>query len=381
MRNKLMIMCSFVLLLLLVGGVEKAYASEKKNIYIGLHDKMLPFTTGEAFIIDNQAVAPAEKLSRYLYIKQTVQKADEVYIFEKNGQQLTVNIKTKEASLNGKPAGSAAIHKENGQFYIGIRWIAQQFGFQVDYLSKNHTVRLYTKAGAKLSNEEFLKANQSFFDRLNSPQPAKGPIAYVTFDDGPSQQSASILNILASHRVKATFFYIEANIHRYQAAAKRAAAEGHYLALHSVTHKVNPLYNSPQSFMNEMEKTNRTLKSVTGRSSVLVRAPFGSSPYLKQPFCDAMSKRGYRLWDWDIDSEDWRYNTSSKARILQNIQAGIKMQKKRGDQHVVILLHEKKITAEMLPQILQFLTKEGYRLQTYDPSAHVVQNFWNDKRL
>ncbi|MEK4028271.1 MULTISPECIES: polysaccharide deacetylase [Bacillaceae] len=380
MKRRLIIMCSFLLLFICAGGMP-THAAEKKNIYIGLHDKMLPFTTGEAFIINGQAVAPSEKLSRYLYIKETIKEKEGVYIFEKNGQQLKVNIKTKEALLDGKAVAPAVTYTENGKFYIGIRWIAEQFGFQADYLSEHKTVRLYTKAGSKLSNEEFLVANQPFFDRLKSPPPAKKPVAYVTFDDGPSAQSASILKTLASQQVKATFFYIEPNISRYGAAAKKAAAEGHYLALHSVTHKVNPLYKSPQNFINEMEKTNQTLKKVTGQSSVLVRAPFGSSPYLKQPFRDALVKKGYRLWDWDIDSEDWKYNTSSKARILQNIQAGIKLQKKKGDQNVVILLHEKKITAEMLPQILVYLKKEGYELKAYNPSAHVTQNFWKDGRL
>lgn len=380
MRKRLIVMLSFVLLFICAKG-SPTYAAEKKNIYIGLHDKMLPLTTGESFIVNGQALAPSEKLSRYLYIKQTVNEKEGIYTFEKNGQQLKFDMNTKKALLNGKTVTAAVTYTENGRLYIGVRWLAGQFGFQADYLGQHHTVRIYTKDGSKLSNEEFLTANQSFFDQFNSSPPAKTPIAYVTFDDGPSPQSASILNTLASYQVKATFFYVEPNIMRYGNAAKRAGEEGHYLALHSVTHKVNPLYNSPQNFMGEMEKTNETLKKVTGQSSELVRAPFGSSPYLKQPFRDAMANKGYRLWDWDIDSEDWKYNSSSKARILQNIQAGIMQQKKRGDQHVVILLHEKKITAEMLPQILEYLKREGYQLQAYSPSAHIVQNFWRDTRL
>ncbi|MFK2826464.1 polysaccharide deacetylase family protein [Bacillus sp. B190/17] len=378
MRKKLTIMCSVLLFFLCAGGAE-TYASGKKNIYIGLHDKMLPFTKEEAFIVNGQAVAPAEKLSYYLYMKQTINKNNGLYIFEKNGQQLVVNIKTKEALFNGKAVSPAVIYTENGKLYVGIRWLAEQFGFKVDYLSHHHTVRIYTAIGSKLSNEEFLAANQSFFDQINNAPPT--PIAYVTFDDGPSAQSASILKILGDYQVKATFFYVEPNIRYHAEITKKAAAEGHYLALHSVTHKVNPLYNSPQNFINEMEKTDQTLKRVTGQSSILVRAPYGSVPYLKQPFRDAMVKKGYRLWDWDVDSEDWRYNASSKARILQNIQAGIQRQKKSGDQHVVILLHEKKITADMLPAILQYLKKEGYEMRAYNPSAHVVQNFWKDARL
>ncbi|WP_338751042.1 polysaccharide deacetylase [Bacillus sp. FJAT-52991] len=360
-------------------------ATQEKGIYLGLHDKMLPFAKGEAFIVNGQAVAPMAKLNKALYVKQSFNQVDGTYTLEKHGKKLIFNASTKEASFNGKKTTPAIIYMKNNEMYIGVRWVADHFGLKTDYLSAHQTVRIYSPQGAKLSNEEFIQANQSFFHpkapKPNPNPPSKKPIAYVTFDDGPSVYSASILNTLAAHKAKATFFYIEPNVRKYSTSAKKAAKDGHYLGLHSVTHQVNRLYRSPQSFMSEMNQTQQTVKQVTGQSSVLIRAPYGSKPYLKQPYRNAMAQKGYRLWDWDVDSLDWKHSPSTKNQILQNVKAGVQQQKKRGDQNVVILMHEKKATAEILPAILDYLKKEGYDLQAYNPSAHVTQNFWKDGRL
>lgn len=370
----------FCILMFASAGTVSGVAQEK-GIYLGLHDKMLPFAQGESFIVNGHAVASMAKLHRYLYVKQSFNQVDGTYILEKHGKKLTFNEVTKEASFNGKKTTPAILYTKNNELYIGIRWVAEHFGLKVDYLSASKTVRIYSSQGAKLSNEEFIQANQSFFDRNKPNPPSKKPIAYVTFDDGPNVYSASILSTLAAHKVKATFFYVEPNVRKYATFAKRAAKEGHYLGLHSVTHQANRLYRSPQSFMGEMNQTQQTVKQISGQSSILIRAPYGSKPYLKQPYRDAMVKKGYRLWDWDIDSLDWKYSPSAKYRILQNVKAGVQQQKKRGDQHVVILLHEKKATADILPDILNYLKKEGYELRAYDPAAHVMQNFWKDGRL
>ncbi|WP_203363012.1 polysaccharide deacetylase [Bacillus sp. REN10] len=368
-----------VLVLMFAGSVSAA--EHEKGIYLGLHDKMLPFVKGEAFIVDGQAVAPMAKLHQALYVKQSFNQKDGTYTLEKNGSKLVFNEITKEASFNGQKTTPAIIYKKNNEPYIGVHWVASHFGLKTDYLSSYQTVRIYSSQGARLSNEEFIQANQSFFDQNKPNPPSKKPIAYVTFDDGPNAYSASILNTLTAHKVKATFFYIEPNVRKYSEFAKRAAKEGHYLGLHSVTHQANRLYRSPQSFIGEMNQTQQTIKQVTGQSSMLIRAPYGSKPYLKQPYRNAMVQKGYRLWDWDVDSLDWKYSPSSKQRILQNIKAGIQQQKKLGDQHVVILMHEKQATADMLPSILDYLKKEGYELRAYNPSAHVTQNFWKDGRL
>eukprot|EP00158_Paraphelidium_tribonemae_P003199 Partr_v1_DN25951_c0_g2_i3_m68818 putative chitin deacetylase len=58
----------------------------------------------------------------------------------------------------------------------------------------------------------------------------------LTFDDGPADITAGLLDILATENVKATFFVVGENILRYSAIVKRAFDSGHQIASHSNTH-------------------------------------------------------------------------------------------------------------------------------------------------
>ena len=77
--------------------------------------------------------------------------------------------------------------------------------------------------------------------------------AYLTFDDGPSDQTGEILDILKEHNVKATFFVIGRN-ERYYPMYKRIVEEGHTLAIHSYSHEYSTIYASYDNFVNDVEE-------------------------------------------------------------------------------------------------------------------------------
>src|SRR5215469_11129473 len=62
----------------------------------------------------------------------------------------------------------------------------------------------------------------------------------LTFDDGPSESTPRILEILERHQVPATFFQIGANVERLPAVARSVAEAGHTVGNHSHTH---PLFS------------------------------------------------------------------------------------------------------------------------------------------
>ncbi|WP_100332205.1 polysaccharide deacetylase family protein [Bacillus xiapuensis] len=353
-------------------------AGLERGAFLGLFDQRLSALKGEVF---QDSAAPMSQLSRCLYVKQTVNHENGTYLMEQSGEKLPSNEAVKAAYIDRRQMEPAIVYKKNKDTYIGIRWAANQLVFQTDYLGQKQIARFYSESDINISNETFLEENQREFSRLNLGAQEERPIAYLTFDDGPSVYSSRILKTLSAHRVKGTFFYVGPNVRNFAKAAKKTAADGHYIGLHSVSHSVNPLYNSPQSFLNEMMKAKEMVKEVTGRSTDLVRAPFGSVPYLKQPYRDALVRKGFKLWDWDVDSLDWKYSLGTKARVLQNIQDGVKKQKQLGDKHVVILMHEKQVSAEILPDVISYLKKEGFELRPYQPAAHITQNFWKDARL
>ncbi|WML24849.1 polysaccharide deacetylase family protein [Neobacillus sp. OS1-33] len=203
-------------------------------------------------------------------------------------------------------------------------------------------------------------------------------IVYLTFDDGPNRYTPKILDILKKKKAHATFFLIEGNIKRNPKTVQRMIKEGNYPALHSVSHDVHKLYRgSSNNVAIEMEKTRQTLLRVSKFNSRLTRAPYGSKPYMKKPLRDALAKRGFKMWDWDVDTLDWKYNRTRPTQITSRVKSGLKGKR----DPIVILFHDSRGTAEQLPIIIDYLRKKGYKLEVYDPNRHVVKNFWNDKRL
>jgi peptidoglycan/xylan/chitin deacetylase (PgdA/CDA1 family) len=206
-------------------------------------------------------------------------------------------------------------------------------------------------------------------------------VAYLTFDDGPNQYTDDILRILNDYNAKATFFMLEPSMRYYPELVKQMKNEGHYTALHSVTHNRYKLYNGdPFNPALEMEQGRKTLKSITGEDHYLVRMPYGSIPFMHDSFRDALVEYNFKMWDWSIDTYDWKYNTSSYWNIVANVENNLAYLESH-DEPVVILLHDRVQTVKALPHILELLYSEGYELVPYNPENHIVVNFWEDSRL
>lgn len=100
-------------------------------------------------------------------------------------------------------------------------------------------------------------------------------VVYLTFDDGPSDNTDALLDVLAEYNVKATFFVN--GYEGYEEALNRIVNEGHTLALHTYTHDYAHVYESVESFSQEVESLQDYLEKVTGTRPYIFRFPGGSS--------------------------------------------------------------------------------------------------------
>ena len=71
--------------------------------------------------------------------------------------------------------------------------------------------------------------------------------AYLTFDDGPSENTEAILKILKDNNVKATFFVLGTRVNAMPEMVKRAYQEGHYIANHGYSHNYDKIYANAQA--------------------------------------------------------------------------------------------------------------------------------------
>lgn len=206
-------------------------------------------------------------------------------------------------------------------------------------------------------------------------------LAYLTFDDGPTGDTPLILDILREKQAKATFFMLEPQMKTYSDQVKRLVAEGHYPALHSVTHDKHKLYGgAPGNVAVEMEQARKTLFELTGVDSRLTRAPYGSKPYMKDEFRNELVNGGFKMWDWNIDTMDWKHQWSNPQMIVEELVSGEEAIG-GGDQPLVILMHVNAGTGAVLPQIIDYLAAQGYSFAAYNPEEHFSMNFWKDERL
>lgn len=205
----------------------------------------------------------------------------------------------------------------------------------------------------------------------------KGPkTVYLTFDDGPNEHTETILKILENYGIHATFFSIGTNLKKNEQALKDTAAAGHYVGLHSMSHDPKRLYKSGSSanFINEFKKEQGLVKDIIGIAPILIRPPYGSAPNINKKFRDDIVAADFKMWDWTLDSKDWRY-PRNPDKIVQEVKNHLKLNTE------VILMHERAQTIKVLPEIIEYIQKKGYSFAVYKPDQHISVNFAKDKRL
>ena len=100
---------------------------------------------------------------------------------------------------------------------------------------------------------------------------------YLTFDDGPSDHTAQILDILKKHKVKATFFVVGKETEHAKKMYQRIVLEGHTLAMHSYSHNYDQIYANVGAFSKDLMKLQKYLYDLTDVKPYIYRFPGGSS--------------------------------------------------------------------------------------------------------
>lgn len=201
-------------------------------------------------------------------------------------------------------------------------------------------------------------------------------VVYLTFDDGPSYRTEDLLDILAQYDVPATFFFVGTQIEGKEEIVEMVAEAGHYVAMHSISHSVETLYNEeePDNLTNELIEMQDMIEEITGHRPILFRAPYGTMPHMKkEPILESLHEAGFKAWDWTVDSYDWKVNTVDELMTMVKQTAG-----SRND---IVLMHEKALTVEALPAVIKYYQEEGYEFRAYDEANHLVMNQMKDDRF
>ncbi|ADQ17206.1 polysaccharide deacetylase [Leadbetterella byssophila DSM 17132] len=177
----------------------------------------------------------------------------------------------------------------------------------------------------------------------------------ITFDDGPSEFTEKVLDLLSETPHKVTFFLIGNKVDGYPELVRRMLMDGHAVGNHTFTHGKNTGFLNKTDLKEEILKTDFKLKEIIGKRPRFYRPPFGvTNPTLSK----VIKETGHIVMGWSIRSLDTKIQNPEliKNRILKKLKAGDG-----------VLLHDTlPQTLEMLPGLLEVLKERGLQSVTLE---------------
>lgn len=177
-------------------------------------------------------------------------------------------------------------------------------------------------------------------------------VVALTFDDGPSQYTGSVLKILQATGTHATFFVLGEEVQRFSSLIKQMVRDGHEVENHSWSHP-RLVFHSSRYAAAQIKQTNDLLQSLSGEPPRFFRPPYGQGHLGVYRACHAL---GLTPVLWSITAYDWL--APGKSRIQSNVLNGL-------SPGAVILLHDgggnRRQTVDALEPLIAQTKSLGYR--------------------
>lgn len=221
--------------------------------------------------------------------------------------------------------------------------------------------------------------NSSEATRIVSVIQPRG-VVYLTFDDGPSEYTAGLLDVLKKYNVKATFFVTG---YGSDDLIVREHDEGHTVALHTFSHDYAAVYQSVDAFFADLYAVQNRVKNLTGETVMLMRFPGGSSNTVSRLYDGGTrimstltaeaSARGFTYFDWNVSSGD-----AGDAKNSDEVFARIVTQLKDGGDSVVLQHDVKDFSVAAVERLIQYCNQNGYVFKKLDANSFTAHHGVNN---
>lgn len=213
-------------------------------------------------------------------------------------------------------------------------------------------------------------------DKENLAEASDVHKVYLTFEDGPSENTAEILDVLKEKGVWATFFVTGQEGEVAQELYKRIVEEGHTLGMHSYSNKYSTIYQSEDNFKEDIIKLRAYLSGITGVEPVYYRFPGGSSNQITnvpmENFIHYLNQEGLVYFDWNVSSGDSTASAYTVNDIVANITSDVVKYKTS-----VVLFHDGKdsaVSAEALEAVIDALLSMNAEILPINEETSVIQS-------
>ncbi len=190
-------------------------------------------------------------------------------------------------------------------------------------------------------------------------------VVYLTIDDGPSDKTQQVLDILDQYNCKATFFVVGHNPDYYP-MIKEAYERGHTIGLHTYSHDYAEIYSSVDAYYADLNQIAEVVKEQIGYVPCFIRFPGGSSNTISANYSqgimstlvDSVQTNGYQYYDWTTSTGDGSEHTADEIVGYSTEPTDM--------ENIVLLCHDsttKQSTVDALPRIIEHYQALGYTFE------------------
>ncbi|MBP3853555.1 MAG: polysaccharide deacetylase [Erysipelotrichaceae bacterium] len=199
---------------------------------------------------------------------------------------------------------------------------------------------------------------------------------YLTFDDGPSKYTDTLLDVLKKYNIKATFFTTSA-YPDYADRMKRQAEEGHAVCVHTATHNYAQIYKSTDAYWADYNQQKKVIEQQTSSSNTMFRFPGGSSNTVSQQYGKGiMTKlvkqaedKGLQYFDWNVSSGD-AGGTESTDQVFLNVISVVQANREKGVPSVVLQHDTNDFSVAAVERIILWGLDNGYEFQPLHANSY-----------
>ena len=198
-----------------------------------------------------------------------------------------------------------------------------------------------------------------------APQEETRRVVYLTFDDGPKQDTPELLALLGELDVPATFFLVGMSVRNNPEQARQILEAGHAIGCHGMNHAASTFKKSTEGAQREIERFMQTMRELVDPefTTDLFRFPGGSTSYGGRTKA-FVRDLGYLWIDWNVMTGDAQYTFKTDADMLRYT-----IDQVRGQEVVVLLMHEAKArTRRILPELVAYFRENGYEFRRLSAS-------------
>lgn len=197
---------------------------------------------------------------------------------------------------------------------------------------------------------------------------------YLTFDDGPSERTPELLEVLERYDVKATFFVVNKGTEEAEQWMRDIVAAGHTLGIHTYSHDYNKIYASVEDYLEDFNAMYQVILEATGVAPQVFRFPGGSvNAYNGATYRDIISemvRRGFVYFDWNRQTGDAVRGDVPADTLVENA-----LDRADTMRRIFLLAHDNtRFTnvVEALPRIIEGYQEAGFTFSALTPEVKPV---------